>query len=204
MKPRALLFDIGGVLVDFVGPDRLASLLKGRYSLAQVRQMWPDSPALCKFELGQINRDDFAAEFIAEWDLSLSPEGLLEEVSLWVRAPLPGALALLDELQGAATLACLTNMNAVYWERIRDDMGFGSRLQRFYASHEIGLLKPEQEAYDHVIADLACEPDEILFFDDTLKNVEAAEALGIRAWHTQGMEELRRCVYQGLNEVRPD
>lgn len=198
-----MLFDIGGVLVDFVGPDRLTGLLKGRYSLAQVWRMWSDSPALCKFELGQINRDDFAAEFIAEWNLSLSPEGLLEEAARWVRAPLPGALALLDDLQGRATLACRTNMNAVYWGRIRDDMGFGSRLQRCYASHEIGLLKPDQRAYDHVIADLACEPGEILFFDDTLKNVEAAAALGIRAWHTQDMSELRRCVQQGLSGIRP-
>jgi HAD superfamily hydrolase (TIGR01509 family) len=200
VKPKIVLFDIGGVLVDFVGPECLARLLGNRYSLSKVWEMWPDSPALSKFELGHINREDFAAEFVEEWGLNLSVDEMLTEAALWVRAPFDGALALLDELQTVATLACLTNMNAVYWERIRDDMGFGSRLQHCYASHEIGLLKPDRQSYEYVISDLSCEPAEILFFDDTLKNVKAVEALGIRAWHTQGINQLRECVYRGLND----
>lgn len=195
-----LLFDVGGVLVDFIGPARLATLLSGRYTLAEVRRLWPDSPALSRFELGLTDRATFAADFVAEWGLELSVDEMLAEVAGWVPAPLDGALALLDELQGRATLACLTNMNCVYWERIRDDMGLGQRLQRCYASHEIGLLKPDRAAYQYVIDDLGRAPGEILFFDDTLKNVEAANAAGMRAWHTRSIVELRRAVCEGLGD----
>lgn len=201
MKPAVLLFDIGGVLVDFVGPEGLCDMLDGRYTLEQVRQMWPESPALRKFELGAISAQHFAEEFTAEWDLDISTNAFMHEFSTWARAPLGDALSLLDELRDAATLACLTNMNTTYWDRIRDDMGFGSRLDHCYASHEMGLLKPSAEAYQHVIYDLSCAPAEILFFDDTWNNVAAAEALGIRAFQTRGMNELRTCLERELNEI---
>lgn len=200
MKPPVLLFDIGGVLLDFIGPEGLCALLNGRFTLDQVRRMWPGSPSLRKFELGKISEAQFAEEFTAEWDLGISPAAFLREFSTWARAPLAGALPLLDELRAVATLACLTNMNGAYWTRIRDDMGFGSRFDRCYASHEIGLLKPDAEAYLHVISDLSREPAEILFFDDTLNNVAAARALGIRAFQTNGTSELRVCLERELDE----
>jgi len=198
LKPAALLFDIGGVLVDFVGPEGLCDMLGGRFSLTEVRQMWPTSPALRKFELGKISEQHFAAEFTAEWQLGVSADAFLQEFSTWLRAPLDGALSLLDELQDVAILACLSNINSTYWERIRDDMGFGKRLDHCYASHEIGLLKPDARAYQHVISELACEPAEILFFDDTSQNVAAATALGIRAFQTRGIDELRACLLREL------
>ncbi len=203
MKPEVLLFDLGGVLVDFVGPERLSNMLNGRFSLHQVRQLWPKSPSLTKFELGKVSPEVFAEDFTSEWSLSISPEDFLKEFSTWSRAPLSGALSLLDELQDVATLACLTNMNSAYWERVRDEMGFGSKLDRCYASHEIGLLKPDPKVYEYVISDLSCEPAEVLFFDDTKKNVDAAEALGIRAYQTQGIIELKATIDRVLNEISP-
>ena len=194
MSAKVLLFDIGGVLIDFVGPEGLSEMLGGRYSIEETWRMWPQSRALRQHELGQTSVSQFAREFIAEWGLELSPERFLNEANAWVRGPYPGALQLLDELQGVATLACLSNINATFWERIRDDMGLGSRLQHCYTSFEIGLLKPQPAAFQHVISDLACEPGEILFFDDTLANVNAAGALGLRACQTQGIDELRAAL----------
>lgn len=194
MKTRVLLFDLGGVLLDFVGPEKLCAMLTGRFKLRQIRQMWPESPSLSKFELGHVSQKSFAQAFTREWGLGLSPEDFLTEFSSWSLGPLPGALSLLEELQGAAELACLTNMNSAYWERVRDEMGFGSRFDHCYASHEIGKLKPDPGAYQHVLSDLCCEPSEMVFFDDTWRNVETARKLGIRAYQTQGMIELKASI----------
>ena len=199
MKPAVLLFDIGGVLVDFVGPEELCTMLDGRFTLDQIRQMWPQSPALRKFELGKLSEQHFTDQFTAEWDLDMSADVFVREFSTWVRAPLAGALSLLDALRGVAILACLTNISATYWERIKHDMGFGSRFDRCYASHKTGLLKPSAEAFRQVIFDLSCEPDEILFFDDTWNNVAAARALGIRAFLIHGVNELKACLERDLN-----
>ena len=64
-------------------------------------------------------------------------------------------------------------------------------------------LKPGPEAYLQVTEDLGCDAAEVMFFDDTLKNVEAASALGFRAFHTCGVDELRACVHSQLGEYSP-
>lgn len=202
MKPSVLLFDIGGVLVDFIGPEGLCDMLNGRYSVTEIRQLWPESSALRRYETGRIDEARFAEEFILEWELDVSSDAFLREFSTWLRAPLDGALSLLDDLRGSATLACLTNINPTFWGIIRDDMGFGTRFDHCYASHEIGLLKPTAECYRHVISSLSCDPAEILFFDDTLDNVTSARSQGMRAQHVRGMVELKSCLAEELNEIR--
>ncbi len=81
MKPKALLFDLGGVLVDFVGPERLSDMLNNRFSMHQIRQMWPESPALTKFELGKVSPQVFAKEFILEWGFLPKPPKICSSVS---------------------------------------------------------------------------------------------------------------------------
>ena len=49
---------------------------------------------------------------------------------------------------------------------------------RFY-SFNTGYLKPERQAYEHVLGTLKMEPRDVLFIDDKARNVIAAEQLGI-------------------------
>ena len=45
----------------------------------------------------------------------------------------------------------------------------------------------------------AARPDEVMFFDDSAVNVAGAAAVGIRAFHVQGVEGVReRLSLQGL------
>ncbi len=190
-KPEVLLFDLGGVLLDYAGVASLHALAEGRYGLEEVGRLWPESPSLRRLESGESTLDEFAPAFIAEWDLAIGPTAFLAEFGTWTLGPYDGALDLLAALGKDFTLACLTNMNAAYWHRIRDNMGLGRHFGRCFASHEIGLLKPDQEAYAHVVAQLDCRPEAIAFFDDTMKNVGAAREFGLDAHHVVGIEALK-------------
>ncbi len=186
-QSRIYLFDLGGVLLDFDGPEQLSGLLDGRFSTAEIRERWPKSPSLREFELGRISASQFSAGFVAEWEIPLAPDLFFREFSTWARQPYPGALAMLTELRESVTLACITNINAAYWERVRDEMGFGVLFEHCYPSHELGLIKPDRDIYEYVLEDLACMPDEISFFDDTHENVEVAQSLGIKSYKVQGV-----------------
>ncbi len=196
---EVLLFDLGGVLVDYAGVEALHALTRerprgrprGRYSLEEIRRLWPESPSLRRLECGESTLDEFAPAFIAEWGLAIDPLAFLCEFGTWTRGPYDGALDLLAALGEDFRLACLTNMNAAYWYRIRDDMGLGRHFDRCFASHEIGLLKPDRRIYEHVVAQLECRPEAIVFFDDTMKNVEAARNFGFDAHHVEGLEALK-------------
>jgi putative hydrolase of the HAD superfamily len=53
--------------------------------------------------------------------------------------------------------------------------------------------------YQQALAALRVGPDAVLFFDDVAANVEAAQAVGIRAYQVVGITELRACLSaQGL------
>jgi HAD superfamily hydrolase (TIGR01509 family) len=190
-NPEVLLFDLGGVLLDYAGVESLHALIKGRHTLAEIRRLWPDSPSLSRVERGESTLEEFAPAFVAEWGLAIDPVAFLSEFRTWTRGPYDGALDLLAGLGENFRLACLTNMNAAYWHRIRDDMGLGRHFDRCFASHEIGLLKPDRRIYEHVVAQLESRPEAIAFFDDTVKNVEAARNFGFDAHHVEGLEALK-------------
>lgn len=188
---NVLLFDLGGVLMDYVGVEALHALTNSRYSLEEVREHWPDSPALTALETGKCSPDEFAHRFVSEWRLPIEADEFLRQFSDWLRAPYHGALELLQALKGRYVLACLSNINAVYWEHQVAETGFETVFDRCYASHEIGCLKPDPRAYRHVISDLGYKAESIVFFDDTQRNVEAAVSVGMRAYRVQALSGLK-------------
>ncbi len=50
---------------------------------------------------------------------------------------------------------------------------------KIFVSYELGLLKPDVEIYKQVLRLLRAKPEEVIFIDDKLKNVEAAKLIGI-------------------------
>ena len=64
----------------------------------------------------------------------------------------------------------------------------------FFFSHEIGLVKPDREAYDHVVRALGVPPDRILFLDDNQINIEGARGVGLQAERAVGVEQAGRIL----------
>lgn len=48
-------------------------------------------------------------------------------------------------------------------------------------SSEIGLRKPDAEAFQFILNDISVKPNELLFFDDSAENIEGAKRLGIQS-----------------------
>lgn len=57
-------------------------------------------------------------------------------------------------------------------------------------SHLIGVIKPDPECFEYALRECDVEANEVLFFDDAIANVLAANRLGMRAVHVNGFEEL--------------
>ncbi len=50
---------------------------------------------------------------------------------------------------------------------------------KIFVSYKLGLLKPDAEIYKQILTLLKAKPEEVIFIDDKLKNVEAAKSIGI-------------------------
>ncbi|MFX1460492.1 MAG: HAD-IA family hydrolase, partial [Promethearchaeota archaeon] len=62
----------------------------------------------------------------------------------------------------------------------------------FILSHEIQMTKPDPAIFQLAIAKAKCKSKEILFIDDGLNNVKAAEEAGIKALRFSNIEKLKK------------
>jgi putative hydrolase of the HAD superfamily len=185
---QVLLFDLGGVLVDFAGFEELARLLPGSMVRSAVRARWIASPSVQQFERAEITPEEFADGVLRELQLDLKREDFIAAFIDWARGPYPGARALLEHVRRDYRLACLSNSNELHTPLHRRSME--PMIEKYYFSDELGLVKPEPEIYRHVILDLGVAPQRIAFFDDTPINVDAAREFGISAFRVDGVGEL--------------
>ena len=195
-----LLFDLGGVLIDFAGFDELSHLLPGDVSRGEVRAKWISSPSVQRFERAEITPQQFAHGVVGEMQLDLSPEEFIDVFIEWARGPYPGARSLLSVLQSVARIACLSNSNELHTPLHRQSIE--PLMDNYYFSDELGQVKPDREIYEHVIRDLDVPPRRIAFFDDTRVNVQAAREVGIVAFEVDGIAELESQL-QGLGVLSP-
>jgi len=181
-NPPVLLFDLGGVVVDFRGAEGMDELTGGAHGLEFCRENWWRLPELERFERGTIAPDLFADAFTREWRLDLEREAFLNAFKHWVHGVFPSARDLLRDLAKTRRLACLSNLNVLHWERCIE-LGVDTLFETHFLSFELGARKPGREVYVHAVEALGVPVSDIVFFDDVSANVEAARAAGMRAFH---------------------
>lgn len=184
-----LLFDLGGVVVDYRGPERLVALTGGAMSLADAHAAL-SSPALHAFERGEIAPLDFAAAMVRDCALSLSAEDFIADFETWPETLLPGAPELIDSLRGRWRLACLSNINIPHWRRCHA-LGLPRLFDAHFLSHELGARKPEAAAFARTLEELRVDARDVVFFDDVAANVVAARGLGLSAFEVSSAAGLR-------------
>lgn len=127
---------------------------------------------------------------MSEMDHPAAPEDFLELFGSWIAGLYDGTEALLARIPSTYKKACLSNTNEILWPPVRDKFGLGGLLDAYYLSHEMGMLKPDKEAFEYVISDLGVAPERIAFFDDLELNVNSAKQSGLHAFVTRGIVEL--------------
>ena len=188
----ALVFDLGGVLIELAGIARMLELLDHRLSVDELWARWLAAESVRHFESGRIDAQQFATAVCREFNLAIPADAFLREFTAWPQGPYPGAIALLEDLTSTYTLACLTNTNAAHWPRIAGEMALLPHFAMQFASYELGLLKPDPAIFHHVITQLGLDPARILFLDDNQVNVDSARSVGMTAYRVVGLEGVKQ------------
>lgn len=199
-QPRALLFDLGRVLVGYDWKPALERFARradpaaGPVEVAAIAawMLGPDGPhdALCR---GQLD----ANGLLAALHTRLDPDHGIEDtwlVDVWcdMFEPLEGALDLIDALRGQAWLALVSNTNALHFDHLEARFALRRRFDRVALSHEVGSMKPEPALYLAALEDSGCRPEQAWFVDDLTENVDGARALGMRASRFESVPILQR------------
>ena len=184
---QVILFDLGGVLIENTGEKGLRTLLPYELSRQDIWSRWLASNPVRRFERGLISPEIFAAQFIEEWRLELGPSEFIEAFATWPRGLFDGAKTLVRNLRTQHHVGCMSNTNPVHWARFPD---LPELFDSNFVSHLTGFVKPDPEAYEHVLRELDVQADAVYFFDDLLQNIDAARAVGINAVHIRAFAEV--------------
>ena len=180
-KPKVLLFDLGGVIVRWTGIEALSDMTG--MSRDKVLETFATSSIFSAYEIGQCDDETFIKELISVFKLGVSPNEARKLWQVWVGETYPETEHALKLLKKNYTIACLSNTNALHWEWLSTHIIIDDYFDHGYASHLIKAAKPNAECYQFPVKDMGVNPSDIWFFDDTQANVDAANALGMTAFH---------------------
>jgi putative hydrolase of the HAD superfamily len=190
MATQVVLFDLGGVLVELGGVDRFGGLI-GETDESEIWRIWLGSHWVRRYERGRCTREEFALGMVAEYRLGVGPEVFLEEFLHWPQGLISGALDLVEDLTSHVRPACLSNTNELHWNEQVDAHLLHDLFETRFLSHELGLVKPDREIFEHVVDGLGCDPSEVLFLDDNQLNVDGARSVGLNAHRVTGVGDSR-------------
>ena len=151
------------------------------HSDEDIWKSWTRSLSVRCYESGACTSDEFAANMVDEFKLSITATEFIEKFRQWPKRTYPGAQSLLDNLSGKFRLACLSNTNHTHWEGFLRDQAIMACFGDVFLSHQTGVLKPDDAAFIHVLDNLGVPAEAILFFDDNPGNVSAAKKMGMNA-----------------------
>jgi putative hydrolase of the HAD superfamily len=88
----------------------------------------------------------------------------------------------IDQLRSAGKrVAMLSNMPRELGEALKTRTDRLSRFDQVTLSYELHSVKPEPAIYEQCLEGIGTAPEQTLFLDDKIVNVQGAELLGIRA-----------------------
>jgi putative hydrolase of the HAD superfamily len=181
---RAVIFDVGGVVLD--SPVHAIAAYEREHGLPPgfvnrvVADTGPEG-AWGRLERGLIGLEVFIPAFEADCATAggaIDARRMMDRIAK-ASQPRPAMLAAIGRLRARGLrVAALTNNWA------GDGPGDGTRALRghfdaFFESSVVGLQKPDPRIYQHACRMLAIEPSEAVFLDDIGRNLKAARALGM-------------------------
>ena len=180
--PRAVVFDLGGVLIDWDPRQVLrpcfASL--GAMEEFMAQHFWRVHHAC--HDTASPFAETLAPYRDAHPHYATAFDALAERWQEFLVGPIPGTVALLDRLAEAGVpLFALTNWPAQTWPPAHPDPRDYAFLERFQAvvvSGQVQLRKPDPAIYRLARETFGLAESEAVFIDDLAVNVAAAEAEG--------------------------
>jgi len=188
-----VLFDLGGVLVRLGGVAKMQELA-GFDSEEELWSRWLSSPWIRSFEQGNCGPLEFANGMVHSWHLPVSPEQFLEVFKAFPAGLFPGARELVTLVRDHLPVGCLSNSNVLHWELMGKRWGLADLFDRTFLSHELGLVKPDTEIFEHVVHSLGAPPERVVFLDDNRLNVQGAQAVGLAAVQVRGPAQAKAAL----------
>ena len=156
-------------------------------------------------EEGTMSAEDFRAEVLRDSFPGSRPE-LVDEAMWHILSGInPYKAELLNRLAGSYDLYLLSNNNPVCMPRSRKlfeqaGVPLDKVFRKCFLSYEMKALKPSEAFYRSVISQIGLPSDQMLFIDDSQKNVDGALAAGLPSVYYEPGTDLSALLAEVLED----
>src|SRR3989338_2702105 len=185
---KAIIFDLSDVCFNAEEPPFLIAFAK-KHGLD-----FPDfekryMELLHKAENNEISGKKLWETLLVHYGLALYIDGIISEMMADKVAYQP-TLDLVKKLRRICKTAFFTNYNEDYWKYIDRKFKLKDYFDIGLVSYMIGARKPAVKGFEYLLKKLGVKPEETVFTDDSAKNLENAETLGIHTIQFKNVEQL--------------
>tara|TARA_B100001094_G_scaffold54357_1_gene49881 strand:- start:17365 stop:17976 length:612 start_codon:yes stop_codon:yes gene_type:complete len=192
MKIKTIIFDLGGVLIDW-NPEYV--YLK-EFNGDRIKMKW-FFDNICTPSWNEQQDKGKLMKKATQERVKLFPEykrliemfyGRWEEM---LKKEISGTVKILEDLKrNNYRLIALTNWSAETFPIAKKKYKFLKLFEGIVVSGKIKMLKPFKEIYDFTLEKYNLDPKECVFIDDRLDNIQGAVRCGINGIHFESPEKL--------------
>jgi putative hydrolase of the HAD superfamily len=188
---RNVIFDLGGVVLDW-NPDAIVSRFQPVPELqASLKAALFGHADWRHFDRGTLSESELIDRLQSRIGGARQKSAAILDGVRDSLVEKPETVELIRALQGRGTpLYCLSNMPASVYTHLRERHNFWDAFSGIVISGEVQMMKPEPEVFRHLLATFNLRPEESVFVDDLLANIESARQVGL---HTVWFKDAAQC-----------
>jgi putative hydrolase of the HAD superfamily len=196
MKIRSVVFDFGNVICFPPAPEKIeraaaeAELPVDEFLAAMWKDRLPYDGGISPQEYWK----GVAAHASTKFDDLLISRMVEHEIGFWNTFDARVLDWILTLRRNGLTIGILSNLPHPIASSLRSTPGFMEHFDHVTFSCDLRLFKPQSAIYEHSFRGLGVAPEETLFIDDKIENVEAARAAGMNAELFTTWEEFVKVV----------
>ena len=198
---------MGGVLVDLdiEGCKNAYKQLLGYHRIDELIDPCHQKGIYGDLEEGTLSAEDFRAAVLAESNPGSRAE-LVDEAMWHILSGIsPYKAELLNRLAESYDLYMLSNNNPVCMPRSRrlfEEAGapLDKVFRKCFLSYEMKALKPSEAFYKTVDAEIGLPAEQMIFIDDSQKNVDGAIAAGLPSVYYEPGTDLSALIAEVLDD----
>ena len=187
---NALLFDLGGVIVDLDYNKTIEAFEAiGLEDAEHLYNQFNQSKIFDEFEIGSISREEFMDLLQEKIPQKVSQSKIKEAWNAMILGFEKSKLEQIKRYSEKIPCYLLSNTNEIHLEYIQtllQEVPFKNLELLFtkcYYSHIIGRRKPHRETFEWVLNDMGSSPEEVLFIEDSPQHIRGAEKAKIKTLH---------------------
>lgn len=207
MKNKAIIFDMGGVLVDLDLEDCKRAFKEdlNYYGIDEILDPCHQKGIWGDLEEGMLSAEDFRKIVLADSRPDAQPEDVDKAMWRILSGIAPYKAELLKKLAQKYDLYLLSNNNSICLPcsaGMFDEVGapLDEVFKKCFYSFEMKALKPSEKFYKAVIEQIGLPGEQMLFIDDSQKNVDGSIAAGLPAVYYQPGTDLSALLADVLSD----